>query len=85
MAVDVETSDTIGVYQRLPEEQIHAPRNGSGIGQRIRGDVLYPAGDMNYPFVLMFVGLVALVDDATGEGGSCGRIGAVGSSTRWAW
>jgi len=28
VAVDVETSDTIGVYPRLPDEQIHAPRNG---------------------------------------------------------
>jgi len=28
---------------------------------------------MDYPFLVMLDGLVALVDDATGEGGSCGR------------
>jgi hypothetical protein len=34
---------------------------------------------MDYPFLVMLDGLVALVNDATGEGGSCGRTGAVGS------
>ena len=37
---------------------------------------------MDYPFLVMLDGLVALVNDATGEGGSCGRTGAVGSSTK---
>ncbi len=31
---------------------------------------------MDYPFLVMLDGLVALVNDATGEGGSCGRTGA---------
>jgi hypothetical protein len=36
---------------------------------------------MDYPFLGMLDGL-ALVDDATGEGGSFGRTGAFGSSAK---
>jgi thioredoxin reductase (NADPH) len=67
-AVDVETPDTNGAYPRLSEEQIDALAQQGEHRPTQAGDVLYRVGDKDYPFVVVLDGLVALVDDVTGEG-----------------
>ena len=67
-AVDFETPDSNGAYPRLSEEQIDALARQGEHRSTEAGDVLYRAGDVDYPFVVVLDGLVALIDDATGEG-----------------
>jgi thioredoxin reductase (NADPH) len=67
-AVDVETPDANGGYPRLSEAQIEALVQRGEHRPTDAGDVLYRVGDVDYPFVVVVDGLVALVDDATGEG-----------------
>ncbi len=66
-AVDTETPDTNGAYPRLTDAQIESLQRSGELRPTRTGDVLFRAGDADYPFVVVLDGAVALLEGRDGE------------------